>query len=245
MFSRLGTQDPRLDKFGKIDFRIYRQTRSYKKKDGPKHRVKPLPVCIVIQILSFAQRQGATKRTKAIARLICIAFYFLLRPGEYTGTTTDDQAFSLDDVHLYHHDRKLCIRTAPVDDIRAATKVLLTFTTQKNMDYGQQIAHSRSGDASCCPVLATIDQVLMHRSAFDRFSPPFDDSVKLASYYSPSGRNFALPATAFTDTIRSHAALLRAQTGLAPSEFTARSLYSLEAVTVTLSNSWDAGEAML
>ena len=29
--------------------------------------------------------------------MICFAFFYCMRPGEYTGTTTDDQAFSLDD----------------------------------------------------------------------------------------------------------------------------------------------------
>lgn len=33
-----------------------------------------------------------------IANIICVAFYYLLRPGEYTGTTADDQPFLMEDV---------------------------------------------------------------------------------------------------------------------------------------------------
>ena len=63
--------------------------------------------------------------------MICIAFYFLLRLGEYTGTD-DDAAFSLDDVRLHLGGRQLNLEMAPTHEIEAATSIGLYFTTQKN-----------------------------------------------------------------------------------------------------------------
>lgn len=37
----------------------------------------------------------------SMADIMYIVFFFLLRPGEYTSTTNDNAAFTLDDVYLY------------------------------------------------------------------------------------------------------------------------------------------------
>ena len=89
----MGAINPRLNLFGKIDFRLGQQLRSYTK--------SPLLVCIVVSALKFAAgNEHGSPMLLAIANLMCIAFFFCLRPGEYTGTTTDNQAFSLDNIKL-------------------------------------------------------------------------------------------------------------------------------------------------
>jgi hypothetical protein len=100
-FARVGSPDVRKNVYGDIDFRIQRQIRAYKREDSPPKRVKPIPIVIILYIL--AQAYGITRHedTQAIADMITIAFFFLLRPGEYTGTTSDDTPFRLQDVHLY------------------------------------------------------------------------------------------------------------------------------------------------
>ena len=92
------------------------------------------------------------------------------------------------------------------------------------MNDGQVIAHARSDHHLCCPVTATIRQVLLHREYCRRFNHPFDGSRRLASYYTESGTLIPLSASAFTDTIRIHASTLRSVTGVDPKEFSARSL---------------------
>ena len=53
-------------------------------------------------LLNLAYNMGyQSPSATAYANMICIAFYFLLWPGEYTGTTDDDAAFSLDYVRLH------------------------------------------------------------------------------------------------------------------------------------------------
>jgi hypothetical protein len=59
----------------------------------------------------------------AIADMITIAFFFLLRPGEYTGTIVDDTPFRLEDMALYIRHRRLDVMTALFVEIDAATSV--------------------------------------------------------------------------------------------------------------------------
>ena len=91
-----------------------------------------------------------------MADMICIAFFFLLRPGEYTGTTTDDAAFTLNDVYLYSGRRKLSLADASDVELRAATSCALHFTTQKNLRKGDVIAQSCSLHQHCYPVKALV-----------------------------------------------------------------------------------------
>jgi hypothetical protein len=85
-FAALGTPDPRLDPQGNINFRILRQLRGYSRADPPPNRVKPIPVQILRHVAGLAAHPSATLSTQAIADMIVLAFFFLLRPGEYTGT---------------------------------------------------------------------------------------------------------------------------------------------------------------
>eukprot|EP00536_Pseudo-nitzschia_multiseries_P018575 jgi/Psemu1/56269/gm1.56269_g len=113
--------------------------------------------------------------------MICIAFFFCLRPGEYTGTTRDDQAFHLKEVSFYLGS-KFVPHDGPAHELLAATSVTLTFTTQKNGDKGEVVAHARSGDSLCCPVAACARQVLHLRRCCPS-THPFSPSLKLASYF--------------------------------------------------------------
>jgi hypothetical protein len=87
--ARLGAPDPRMDTFGGIDFRIQRHIKSYHKVDVPPRRVKPIPITIIVYTVSSAFGRERNKEDLAISDMITIAFFFLLRAGEYTGTTAD------------------------------------------------------------------------------------------------------------------------------------------------------------
>jgi hypothetical protein len=127
--ARLGAPDPRKDSHGGIDFRIQRQISSYKRVDRPPCRVKPIPIIIIMYILAQAYDNHRSDSDLAIADTIVIAFFFLLRPGEYTGTTIDDATFRLEDVHLYIGGRKLNINTASLAELDAASSVSYKLTT--------------------------------------------------------------------------------------------------------------------
>ena len=92
----------------------------------------------------------------SMADIICIAFFFLLRPGEYTIITTDDVTFILDNVYLYLGKRKLFLATATDNELGAAISCVLYFTTQKNLQKGNVIAQSCSLHKHFCPVKALV-----------------------------------------------------------------------------------------
>ena len=73
---------------------------AWKKEDPPLNQVNHIPVQIIICIAVFAQ-YSQNPNTKAIADMIIIAFFFLLRPGEYTNNNSNSTPFHLEDVQLF------------------------------------------------------------------------------------------------------------------------------------------------
>ena len=71
------------------------------KKKTPSIQIKPLPVSIVLAAQTFTIVNKPSQEQEVVANMICIAFYYCMHPGEYTGTTTYDQAFALEDIVFY------------------------------------------------------------------------------------------------------------------------------------------------
>jgi hypothetical protein len=230
-FARMGAPDIRKDATGSIDFRIQRQLRHYAKLDPPPARVKPVPITIIIYILQQAYGPVRHDDRCAIANIIVIAFFYLLCLGEYTGTTTDDAAFSLADIGLHVGDRRLNLFTAPAHDIFASTAASYTFTTQKNGTRNETITHGRSGDPYCCPVMATIRLVLYHLGR-----KTVTPKTPIASYYTTNNRRAPIKSQDITDTLRNAAAFLRSDTGLNPQDISARSLRAGGAMALLCGN---------
>ena len=248
--ARMGTADPRRATFGEIDFRLSSQYRAYKNDDPPPKRVNPAPVKLIIQALNFAHHERPTPERKAILNMICVVFFFCLRPG----ITTDDQAFALADVVLFLGGRRLNNALKSDVKIQAANAVHLIFTTQKNGDKGEAIAHARSGDPYCCPVTAVIRQIMLHRREFRRHGVPYDGSVILATYYNRYNMRVPIKPKQITDMLRWHAGVLRHVTGMDPSSISARSLRAGGAMallvggcdsnTIQLLSRWRAGPVL-
>jgi hypothetical protein len=114
---------------------------------------------------------------QAIGDMIAIAFFFLLRPCEYTGSTTDDAFFCMQDVSFYIGARRLDTMSSSPAELHAATSVAYTFTTKKNGKRGEKMIYSRSGNALCCPVFASIRRITHLRLHGARSTAP------IASYY--------------------------------------------------------------
>jgi hypothetical protein len=215
--ARLGAPDPRKDHHGGIDFRIQRQLKSYAKTDDPPRRVKPVPIIIVVYILQLVYDAARGVADTSIADMICIAFFFLLRPGEYTGTTSDDTPFRLEDVSAYVHDRELNVLLCSESELDAATSVYYTFTTQNNGTRDDKIVQGRSGNALYCPVRATVRRIKHH--LLKKSSP----SAPLASYYLIKRRTAIKPEDV-TETLRHAMRLNFHRTGINTADTIARSL---------------------
>ena len=101
----MGAPDPRLDQSYNIDFRLQRMLKAYAKADPPPDRVKPVPTQVLRRIMMVASNHP-DHLSQAIADMICIAFFFLLRPGEYSISSSDSVPFRLADVQLFRGDHR-------------------------------------------------------------------------------------------------------------------------------------------
>jgi hypothetical protein len=159
-YKQLGTRDLRLDKStGQLDFRLTRQLRAYEKQDPSPTRVKPTPIQLIKTVVNKAYNSAQpSEMEQAVADMICIAFFFLLRPGEYT-YSKDNTPFCLQDVSLHITQRKLSPHRISAAALNTVTAVSLRFTTQKNGVKGETISHSLSGDEWVCPCKAIVRRI--------------------------------------------------------------------------------------
>ena len=66
-----------------------------------------------------------------IADMIGLAFFFLLRPGEYANSPSDSSPFELRDVQLFRGQQRLNLAVASDAELLTATFSILTFCDQK------------------------------------------------------------------------------------------------------------------
>ena len=120
-----------------------------------------MPISVIMAVLMHAIIQSPTMEKEPIANMICIAFFYCMRPGKYIGTTTDKQAFVLKDIEFYIGIWRLDNESCTDLELEAATQTMYCFTKQKNQHKGDVIAHPASGDMLCCPVKAMVRQFLL------------------------------------------------------------------------------------
>jgi hypothetical protein len=160
---------------------------------------------------------------RAACNMIVIAFFFLLRPGEYTDNNKDP--FRLADTQLFIGDTRLDLARAPDSELQVAHFTSLTFTSQKNGVRGEVIGLACSGDPYLCPVKAIIRQVLYLRL---HSAPP---STPLAHVFHTPDK---VTATYLTNRIREAVTALGPALGFLPSEVLARCLRAAGATALLL-----------
>jgi hypothetical protein len=202
----------------------------YARQDPPPDRVKPLPVPILRYIL--AQAYLADDPTNwAIADMICLAFFFLLRPGEYTGTASDTQPFTCHDMQFFQGGVRLDKTTTPDAHILQATFVTLEFTTQKNGVRGEVIGLGLSGDPHFCPVRAAARRFVHLRHAGAQGTQP------IASYrHRASLQLTRISPAEITNLLRSAVHILGPAHGFLPKHISARSLRAAGAMALLCAN---------
>jgi hypothetical protein len=155
----LGRTDPRLTAKGTLDLRITKQLAAYAKEDPPPQRVRPVPISILRQAVEYRLLADSPK-ANTIAHMLLLGFYFMLRPGEYAFTDSNESTpFRLKHIHLFAANRRLNHLTGPLHELAAATAVALEFDKQKNGVRGELISLSRSGHQTICPVAAVLNRV--------------------------------------------------------------------------------------
>lgn len=151
-FTFVGAPDPRFATHtGRLDARLVRLLRSYAKSDPPPVRVKPLSLPILHKATALATVTGAD-HLAAASDLMWLAFFFLLRPGEYSGSAVDSHPFLMTDVQLWAGTLAVDPFTASAEALSHCTFVALTFATQKNGVRAEQIGHGSTDHPTACPV---------------------------------------------------------------------------------------------
>jgi hypothetical protein len=186
--------------------------------------VKPVPLAILRHVLSAAIL-SATIDSLAISDMIVMAFFFLLRPGEYTATPSDTTPFRMCDVQLFIGPVRIDPATADEQSLWSATFASLTFTNQKNSVRGEIIGLGRSGDPQFCPVLTIVRRILHLR---DQNAPP---ETPLAAYFFHQKWQYVSPSD-ITDTLRLGAAVLGPTFGFLPKDISARSMRAAGAMAL-------------
>lgn len=228
-FTSVGAADPRLNLFGKLDFRLQRQLACYTKRDPPPSRVKPVPLPILQHAATHCYRLN-TEQSAAIADMLILGFFFLLRPGEYAATNSPDSApFRLCDCHIFMGHQKLDIFGCPEAHLHAATFIGMEFSTQKNGVRGEVIGLTRSASHLWCPVAALVRRVLYLRAATT------NREIPLYSYQA-QGRWCAVHSTHLTHHLRSAVCVLGPSFGIAAGDISARSLRSSGAMALLCAN---------
>ena len=213
----MGAPDPRLDSGGHVDFRITRMLKSYSKQDPSPNRVKPVPIPVIRRILMVAQASSSPFNL-AVADMIVIAFFFLLRPGEYAISNAESTPFELKDVQLFRGQRRLDLSSASEAEITTSTFASLTFDKQKNGVRGEVIGHAPSGATDLCPVRAIARRVLhlkQHNTA---------PSTPLAHAFIGTNTVAHVKPSDITSAIKLAVRFLGPSIGFLPSDVTARCL---------------------
>ena len=169
--------------------RLSQMLDGFGKEDPPTIKKLPIEVDIPEYISLCSLRAAASERTKAIADLILIAFYYLLRVGEYTtkgerNTTKQTVQFQFKHITFFKHDAmgrlQQLPRSASDDDILSAHSATLRLENQKNGWKGVCIHQETNGDLYHCPVRALGRRYVHIRKHTN------DTSTCLSSYFETS-----------------------------------------------------------
>ena len=204
-----------------MDFRLSRTWAAWKKQDPPPNRVKPIPISVIRRISIIAQHlDSSSTLLRAAADMIIIAFFYLLRPGEYTDSPSDTVPFTFEDVQLSIGQQRLNLLTCPLAELREARFASLTFTNQKNGVRGEVIGLGRSGDPFICPVLAIIRRIIHLREHSAPLSTPL---ARVYHTNSTISKRTVTPKL-ITKTLRDAVTYLGPNLGFLASDVSARSL---------------------
>jgi hypothetical protein len=171
--------------------RLAQMLEGWRKSDPP--TVKKLPIAIDIPELlaEVGRAPNANELDRAIGDLVIIAFYYLLRVGEYTikghrNTTKQTVQFRLQDVTFFKRDHagrlRQLSRIAGDQEILTADRATLKLDNQKNGWKGVCVHQEHNGELYSCPVRALGRRVVHIRTN------TFDSSTFLSAFFEKSAR---------------------------------------------------------
>ena len=155
-----------------------------------------------------------------------LAFFFLLRPGEYSNAGPSSHPFRIADVQLWHSTTQLDPLASASDLLHQATFVTLTFDKQKNGNRNERIGHGRTPNPSSCPVRSVVRRLIYLRSL----------NATVDTFLCCSGPNLLpLPTELITNLLR-QAIVALPSTSLSPADITAKALRATGATALLNEN---------
>jgi integrase len=225
-----GYPDPRRS-YGStdLDLPFSRLLKSYKAADPAPKPQLALPIRAIQCVVDY-YRAKQTLVASAIADLLTIAFFFLLRPGEYAMTSSRSKTrtvqFRRQDVRFFKNGTVLPHST-PLAELQTADGVRLYLDNQKNGQRGSTMYHTALNQPFC-PVKA-----LASRTHYLYSLAPEDDSIPI-SYV---GNTNHVTTSHITLAVRESVVLGGLlNCGYSPSRVSAHSLRASGAMALRLNN---------
>ena len=133
------------------------------REDPPTTKKLPVEADVPEFLVAQGLKDGSSDLLRATSDLALIAYYYLLRVGEYTvkgsrNNTKQTEQFKLGDVALFKRNKRgvlqLLSRDAPDDELLSADCATLKLDNQKNGWKCVCVNHEANGDPILCPVRA-------------------------------------------------------------------------------------------
>jgi hypothetical protein len=208
----MGAPDPRLTPAGKHEFRLGRLFAAYTKKDDPPVHFKPVPIQVIQHTLALATTSPSADN-HAMANMILIASFFLMRPGKHTNTP-----FKLHGIQFHVGAHCYNATTIPLHLLLLASFVTYSYDTQKNQLHNNAIGLGRSSIGGCCPVAATAQRV---QYLCEHNAPP---DTPLGTYFLPNGSSKTVTSNYITKMLRFSLHFFSTTHGIASQDISACSL---------------------
>ena len=136
-----------------LDRHLARHLKNYDIEDPLVKREKAIPLGIIHSIVS-ASTFSPDPKTRQVADLVTLVFYFCLRSCEYTKCTSHQRTVQfrpLMDFVFFVGDR-LLPADAPIEHFQHTTQIVLTLDKQKNSIRVESVSYFWSDLAAHCPV---------------------------------------------------------------------------------------------
>ena len=218
----LGPPDPRVDNHGKTGHRIARMYAAYKKTDKPPKRVKPVPLVVLRRIVRLAGNSPKAPTVQVMADLIVIAFFFLLRPGEYCADTGAENTcmFEFKDVQLFYYGRRLNLTSDSDATLLHATSAALTIEYQKNGRPLEVIGHKSNAEPFFNPARAIARCIIRLRNNAAAPNTP------LCTVFRAGHPTTKVTSSMITKAIKEAVCFMGGIIGISSEDVTARSLHA-------------------
>ena len=164
----------------------------WRKEDPPSKKKLPVEVDVPELLVEWGLMSAATVLAGVVGDLTLIAFYFLLRVGEYTIKSRRNESkqtvpFKMENISMFKRDKlgqlRQLSRHAPDDDILTADSAAMTLDNQKNGHKNVCIHHEANGDSIFCPVRAVGRRFVYVRGRMNN-----DWSTPIHAYWDEDGQ---------------------------------------------------------